>query len=202
MRVGIYLSSDPAITTADVYLGDYYVYDLSPGVEQINNISVFIPATATGGTNYIGAIADYDGRIAESNENNNALAGNVISVTKRYPDLIMTNVSGPTSARLKQTATFAATVQNTGVVGAGEGYVGFYLSTDVNISTSDVYLGQAYQSSLASGGQQEVSLTVTIPANLARGSYYIGALADRGSVVAETDETNNGVTGNLITISR
>jgi len=68
---GIYLSTDSTITTGDVEL---LIYDL-PGLSAggSNNVwkDVVIPADTDPGPYYVGAIADYNDTVAESNEGNN-----------------------------------------------------------------------------------------------------------------------------------
>ncbi len=69
---------------------------LAPGASNSANTTVTVPVSFAAGTYYIGVIADYQGNIQESNETNNALAGNQITIAS--PDLTMTAVSGPSSA--------------------------------------------------------------------------------------------------------
>jgi subtilase family serine protease len=112
----------------------------------------------------------------------------------------MTSVSGPTAAAPRSQITVDATVKIAGQNGAGGFYVGIYLSADQSVNTLDTFLGQVYVSSLGTGGEQPVTLTVTLPNS--RGTYYIGAIADKLNMVAESNETNNGLAGNQIVISR
>jgi subtilase family serine protease len=51
------------------------------GSEKIRTLYGTVPATLTG-TYYIGAIADNNKVVTESNENNNSLVGNQISITQ------------------------------------------------------------------------------------------------------------------------
>jgi subtilase family serine protease len=77
---GIYLSTDPVITTADRYLGSVYQYNLAGGAGATQGLGMTLPALAPG-TYYVGAIADYNARNAESNEANNSFTGNLIILT-------------------------------------------------------------------------------------------------------------------------
>jgi uncharacterized protein (TIGR03437 family) len=56
---------------------------------------------------------------------------------------------------------------------------------------NDTLLGGCVSNGLAAGASQSCSPQVTLPANLAAGSYTIGAVADYLNVVAELDESNN-----------
>jgi alpha-tubulin suppressor-like RCC1 family protein len=86
-RTGMYLSTDPVITTSDLQIGspkgnetdslkagdeDAYVY-------RTNMINV------AAGVYYIGAIVDYRNQVSESNEKNNSLAGNRILIVRSEP---------------------------------------------------------------------------------------------------------------------
>ena len=76
-----YLSADQTITGEDTFIGYAYVGPLGAGQEA----QVEIPASFPGGLTgpyYLGAIADVWGNVAESNEANNAAAGNQITRTQ------------------------------------------------------------------------------------------------------------------------
>jgi len=68
--------------------------------------------------------------------------------------------------------------------------VGFYISTNDNITTSDSFLGEAPYT-LAKDTPYTAKNTVTIPSNLTPGKYYIGAIVDKNNVVGEVYEDNN-----------
>lgn len=55
---------------------------------------------------------------------------------------------------------------------------------------------------LAAGASDPASTTVSIPTGIAPGTYYLGAIADYPGGVPESDETNNGLAGNTITVTR
>lgn len=198
--VGFYLSPDAAITTSDRYIGRRYVSGgLAYGLSSSSTTTVKITTAVPVGTYYIGAIVDYTGLISEADEGNNALAGNIISVSKA--DLLMTYVSGPASAPVGSGIIVSDTVSNQGAGNAGGFYAAFYLSKDAAITTADKYIGRRFVTSLASGVSDSLSATVMLPANVAAGTYYIGAIADYGKVVPESNEANNAITGNTITIT-
>jgi subtilase family serine protease len=86
--VSVYLSTDPVITpwddafeTGDLEIGAAYVAGLAAGAQQTLTINCTIPSTLTG-TYYLGAIADSRNGVAESNENNNSLAGGQITIAR------------------------------------------------------------------------------------------------------------------------
>lgn len=196
--VGFYLSTDSTITMADRYLGQRYVSSLAGGGINGGNFSINIPANVAAGIYYIGAIADYSNLVMETNETNNAIAGNTITVNN--PDLKVTALTGPAKGNQGAAITISDTVQNQGTGNSAGFYTGFYVSTDSTITTADRYLGRRFVSSLASGAVNSGNTTVTIPANMNGGTYYIGAIADYTNVISETDELNNTLAGNTIAI--
>ncbi|MBI1920161.1 MAG: hypothetical protein HYS23_03665 [Geobacter sp.] len=65
----------------------------------------FAVPVMTNGTYYVGGYADAYNWIEESNETNNALAGNQITTTRLYADMVLTSVNAtPTAVKLRSTA--------------------------------------------------------------------------------------------------
>ena len=78
---GIYLSTDSTISTSDTLLVTDAVASIAAGSYSSESVSITIPGTLAAGTYYLGAIADYNNAIAESNETNNPSVGVAITVT-------------------------------------------------------------------------------------------------------------------------
>ena len=123
-----------------------------------------------------------------------------ITINAARPDLVVTALSGPTSGTKGTKITITATVRNQGQASATSSTLSFYLSVDGTITTSDIKLGDKGINSLSAGSSQNVNVSYTIPSTTATGTYFIGAIADRASVVAETNEGNNARTGNGISV--
>ncbi len=86
----------------------------------------------------------------------------------------------------------ANTITNQGTQAAGNFVVNFYLSTDQQITTSDIFLGKRSVRGLAAGASSgPVSTNVTIPRSVTTASYFIGAIVDPTNVILESDEGNN-----------
>lgn len=85
-------------------------------------------------------------------------------------------------------------VAGSGTVG-GPFTVGFYLSTDTNITTGDLLLGQVVESAASipgdTFGESSPGRMFTIPGGTVDGTYYLGAIIDSADVIAETNEGNN-----------
>ncbi len=201
---GVYLSTDSTITTSDTLLATSGVQALSPNFWDSKIVSVTIPTTLAAGTYYIGAIADYNNAIAESNETNNPSVGVALTVAAPgQPDLDVnaTPTLSSGSAAPGAAVTFNYKVDNFGSAAAGASTSGIYLSTDGTITTSDTLLTTDAVASIAAGSSSSKSVSVGIPDTLAAGTYYIGAITDYNNAVAESNETNNPSSGVALTVT-
>jgi subtilase family serine protease/subtilisin family serine protease len=199
-NVGVYLSLDAAITTGDTLVGSGSVSSLAVGGQQTLTVSGTIPSSLTPGTYFLGAIVDSGNSVSESNENNNSVAGNQTSVASAMPDLVATSVLGPASGSPGEQIQITVDVKNQGTGSSGGFNVSVYLSLDATVTTNDTQVGSYYVSSLAAGEQKGVTINDTIPSTLAPGPYYLGAIVDSGYSVPESNEDNNSVAGNQISI--
>jgi subtilisin family serine protease/subtilase family serine protease len=201
--IGLYLSTDQTITTGDILIGSHSSVgsgnSLGGGVSSTRNTSVTIANSLTPGTYYIGAIADKNNVIVETDETNNSLVSGSTVELVIGADHVMTAVSGPSSAGVGESISISHTAKNQGTGLTGSSNVGLYLSTDAVITTGDTYLGTKWIGTMAIGQSRSNSTSVTIP-TVTLGTYYIGAIADKDNGIAETDETNNGLAGNSIQI--
>jgi hypothetical protein len=84
-------------------------------------------------------------------------------------------------------------IANMGGSTAGASRVGFYLSTDTNFTTSDIYIGEVAVGSIGAG--QVVTLSDFTRdlgnLNLPAGDYFIGFIIDYKDQVHESDEHDN-----------
>lgn len=109
------------------------------------------------------------------------------------PDLIESAVSDPpASVSVGSTFMVTDTVENIGAVDAGASETRYFLSADGVTIAGSVRLGsRSVGPVMANNGTDSGSATATVP-NIADGSYYVLACADRaGNMVVEVDENNN-----------
>ncbi len=204
-RVGLYLSPNPTITTADTRIGTCSYTTLAARASANCTVTAALPAAVRAGEYFVGALADDTDQITEINEINNiAMAANRLTVrVAPAVDLIVSDGSAPTSASPGQNVSVSVEVTNQGTGVAGAFRVGFYVSLRPALTATDTRLGTCAFSSLAAGAKATCSVVVTIPANLALGQYTAGAIVDDLNQVAETNETNNvGLAPNPLTIGR
>ena len=124
-----------------------------------------------------------------------------ITVNAARPDLVVTSVSGPSSGRRGYRISVTVTVKNQGNAIAPGSTVTLYLSADGTITTSDIKLSDKTVTTLTAGSSQTITTNVTIPSSMSKGTFYIGAIADRTGVVTESDENNNSKAGNTLTVN-
>lgn len=116
------------------------------------------------------------------------------------PDLVVTSVTGPSSAVVGSDIIVTATIKNQGTATASAGLmwqVSFWLG-----STSNSGLGCYTSLNLAPGASTTCSGTLTIQPTVAPGIYNLRAFADPTDAIPESNEINNWLTAaNTITIT-
>jgi hypothetical protein len=182
--------------------GGFWILDrslisgLAPGesitVVGSGDISVSLPDQPY----YIRAIADVYDHVVESDETNNSLRGNDVQIVR--PDLTVTEVSGPSSAKTGETISVTATIQNSETGGE----TGLFQVETQLVGTSGGFwiLDRSLISGLGPGESITVVGSGDIPVSLPDQPYYIRAIADVYDQVVESDETNNSLRGNDVFI--
>ena len=111
-----------------------------------------------------------------------------------HPDLILTSLTGPTTATAGSEAGLAAGIRNRGSAAAGSFRVGFYLSEDPEITIDDTWFATCtYEAGLPAGRSAACRRPFPIPLRVRPGRYYLGAIVDDLDRVAEKSETNNAL---------
>jgi subtilisin family serine protease/subtilase family serine protease len=210
--LNFYLSGDSSIGTSDRLIATANVPALAGGASTTVSVTAALRTDLPAGTYYVGAIVDPANLVAESNNSNNALASVSRMTTSYGPDLVITAVNAPTIGNRGTAVSVTGTVRNQGVGAVGAATdrrviesgstvtVGIYLSTNPNITVFDTLIGTYTFSSLAAATSQAFTVNATIPAGMSVGNYYIGAIADRNLSVRESNELNNALPGNLISV--
>lgn len=199
--ISFYISADQAVSTNDRLIGSTAVSALAPNATASFDQSVVISSlNLEEGTYYLGAIVDGAAVIPESNESNNScvLISSPLNIASQEPptgsaDLDMTNC-GSATVTANQIVISNVVVRNVGGAETdGYSFLGYYLSKDVSIGVDDIYIGYDYVNSLAPNSQSAESASFDVSnIDLDDGEYYIGALADFGDRVSESNESNNG----------
>jgi trimeric autotransporter adhesin len=85
---------------------------------------------------------------------------------------------------------------------AGSSTTRYYLSLDTTRSSGDVLIGSRSVGALLPTGGIQGTVTVTIPASTAKGTYYLLACGDDLGAVSESDETNNCLASTISVIHK
>ena len=115
-------------------------------------------------------------------------------------DLVVTTLTGPTTAGAGASITVNDTTKNQGQGTSSASTTGFYLSTNTTIDATDVNLGTRDVPSLAPGTTNSAPTVFTVPSNIGVGNYYLLAKADVAAAVAESNESNNVKMGSIVAV--
>jgi thermitase len=119
-------------------------------------------------------------------------AGTVTIVSDDLPpDLVVSSMTAPATAGADVDIVVTDTTKNQGTGSSLPSNTGFYLSTNISLDSTDVWLASRPVASLGPGVTNQVSTTLHIPASMGVGSYYVLAKADWEGTVNENIETNN-----------
>jgi serralysin len=198
-RIGIYLSTDETITSSDTLLGDRLVpFGLGSSFSTVASAPVTVPLGTPEGEYTIGALADWQDIVSESDETDNGLnAAGIFRVRippPPAPDLVASDVDviDLSPFTTGEVIRVGHTVTNSGELDAGSFRVGIYLSEDEVIDPlEDTLLGTRVLSSLSIGSSSAANTTVQLPPNVALTAWRIGVLVDDLEAQAESDEGNN-----------
>ncbi|QSQ19709.1 hypothetical protein JY651_31015 [Pyxidicoccus parkwayensis] len=229
-RVELYLSMDRELTvptamgpgmpvpTDQRMIGTVDLPTLSQGQCATRTVNAYggLPPDAMGeGAFYLAAVVDPQQSELELREDNNVFIGGLIGVGYRS-DLVVTQVSGPTSVRSGEPFTATVKVCNQGTQPTSGWYgsqVELYLSMDTELTlpqTSGPYMpmpgdqrfvGSQSIPSLAAGQCASVSVNAyagTPPDAMGEGAFYLAAVADPYQQEPELREDNNVTVGSLV----
>lgn len=206
-RIGVYLSVDQEISSADLLIGQRSIASLAIGAADTANGAVTIPNFAPAGIYFVGALADDLGVVTEMDEFNNGLsAAATLSVSSApLPDLTpIAAMAQSTVVDAGQPLVIEESVLNQGVTSASLFQVAAYLSIDADIDpTQDILLGTRSVPML-DAGQTSASgpQSVTVPGSTPGGTYFFGVVVDSGQFVAEASESNNSlVASGMVTVT-
>jgi CARDB len=111
------------------------------------------------------------------------------------PDLSEYVAVSNTTVAAGGSVTIDAYAMNLGNGVSGPSTARIYLSTDATIDTSDTVLATLNSGTLATVSQpgyyDHQTVSVTLPGNLAPGTYYIGGIANYNNAVSESNTTNH-----------
>ena len=182
-----YLSTNSSSSSDDQLLGSRPVSGLAVGASSEGTSSLTLPSTTAAGAYYLLAKADSAGTLTETNESNNVRA----SLIRVGPDLVVTSLSGPSTAAAGAVMLVTDSTANEGVGSAAASQTQIFFSSNASWDTADTPLAARTVQTLDTAGSSSGSISVTIPSGATTGTYYLIAKADAAERVVEGNETNN-----------
>ena len=179
---------------------DYNINSYNANTSTNNTYNLTIPSTISPGTYTWVSYVDSYQNVTESNESNNVVFGNSMTISSSTPsggniDIIADYIGNS----LNSTSSFCAgntiNVQrafSTNPSTTTSFEYAIYLSTNNIISTGDT---QIYNFS-SSWSSSNTTIGLTIPSSISTGNYYLGLIVDPSNSVNESSETNNYVASN------
>ena len=117
------------------------------------------------------------------------------------PDLIVTEVTAPSTGTRGAPLASSATIKNVGTAPAGAFFFQVYLSRDdATVSADDVFYWFCDIGSLAPDETAFCDFAGPVPSSIAAGTYHLVVRVDDGGVIAESNEKNNVNAAGPITI--
>ncbi|MBM4380407.1 MAG: putative Ig domain-containing protein, partial [Deltaproteobacteria bacterium] len=134
-------------------------------------------------------------------DNNSKRFGSPVRLFVPGPDLVAARVSAPSASAAGEVIPVFRRFRNVGVTDATSVTYQYRISVNPLVTEQDplleIFAGGAFVTgntlSLAAGAQDDATEFVRIPAGLAPGLYYVGAIIDSSGAVGELDEVNNAV---------
>lgn len=187
----VYLSADTTLDAQDALVASATVAVPAQPITRFDTVAT-IPSAIAGGDYYVIAQVDPSDLIAEADETNN-IGVSAQRTSVELADLVVRSVSaGSVFAFRGQLLEVTVRIENAGGADANGFHYAFYLSDNQLISAIfDPLLEEVGPISLAPGEQRTFTRNVVVPSSLAPGPYYLGAIADTLTAVAEDNPNNN-----------
>lgn len=185
--VRFFLSDDQALDTAtDAVIGTAQVPSLvAPGVGQATSTAA-LPATLTPGSVwYVFAVVDPDGLTAETLETNNTSLPTMITIGSPTPDLTVNSVSAPDAGAPGEAISVTAVFANQGNADSTATSYSWFLSDNASVSVGDRALGVGSLAAITAHQTQMVTDSLTLPAGLAPGRYWVGVCVNYDSSTSQ-----------------
>jgi len=173
-------------------LAGYHVYRNENKIATVTNPSTteYTDAGLALGVYTYYLIAFYSAPAGESSRSNEVTVtlSNDAKPDLAVQDLIVT----PAEVSPGGSIDITCSILNIGAAKAGENEVRLYLSQDLNQDDNDIYLAYGTIDAIEAGAKITISgADISLPDNLASGTWYALLIADATQVVDETNEENN-----------
>lgn len=186
----IVLSTDSSIGTGDLPLASIPTGAIPAESSLPLSTQITLPESVQPGNYFVGVILDANSAVTESNETNNT-AARQLAVSGLSDLIVETLTVSPTGVTPGGTITIEATVRNIGSTATPNSSTELFISDDSTITNADTSLSIRPTAALMPNAATTVQVTVALSPNLVAGQKFIGAIADSGNLIVESNETNN-----------
>lgn len=191
IEVGFYLSTDHLLSANDLFIGHTKVDSLIQGGILHDTATVTIPAGTFPNRYSLLVHVDYLNSQPELYETNN-LTSDLLFVQLALPDLSIRQIRlGADTVIAGYSVSVYNYLDNNGGSSNSSSRTAHYLSIDTLLDTSDVFLQDAFVSSMYANASTSTNTNVAIPGGTAPGNYYIISETDYQEAVPESNEVNN-----------
>jgi subtilase family serine protease len=181
-----FLSPTATLGAEGVMIGSRAVPALAQGASSTATSPVTIPA-GVGGAFYVIAQANAGASSSAWVGGNNAKS-KAITIG---PDLTVSSLTAPASARAGTTIAVSDTTRNTVAVAGPASTTKYFVSSTSALGPAAILVGSRPVPALSGGVSNSGGASVTIPAGTAPGNYFLIAKSDGDDMVVEYSETNN-----------
>ncbi|MBP7239475.1 MAG: hypothetical protein KBA14_04580, partial [Saprospiraceae bacterium] len=186
------VSVNNVIEQGDLTLASINHTSLGPGMDQLDTISVFVPANYSGNY-FILYSVDHGNNVYEyTNEGNNILISSIIATPPPPADLVVGNILVPDSILAGGTANISWQTSNVGTNPAsGHMREIIYLSTDTIWNVTDEVIGIWDGTVSLSTGSTITRNVPTTYNNITNADYHTFIRTDARNNIPESNESNN-----------
>lgn len=180
--VTFYLSTDGTLDSSDVSFGTASTTVIEAGqTAQLTSTSP-LPSSLNLPSYFVIAVVDASNVVPEQNEANNVSGAVPLTLGPPTPDLSATAISAPATGQPGAVILVSRTLKNLGNAPASNFKYSYFLSTNSVASLSDGALSPVGSvATLAAGATDQGMDSLTLPANLATGNYWLGVCANYDS---------------------
>jgi hypothetical protein len=206
-KIGVYLSTDRTFSELGTRIGGIEATLAAGERTVVGPLHLRVPASVPAGTYHVGVFADEARLISESDETNNTaeiaaplVVSAPVNVDLRpsMPGLSVGEVRGGVAlgtaidAVPGATLFFSASVENRGTDDSPPFSVGFYISADPTISSTDMRVGGVTVQDLRHSSIATLAIKSVVLPNIVAGSYFFGVLVDEANAVQERAGAGRG----------
>ncbi|GAB5553989.1 MAG: hypothetical protein Sapg2KO_35800 [Saprospiraceae bacterium] len=198
-EIGLYLSTDNQISINDYLLGTITAPSLSSNTNATFDFEIDLDTLTelTEGDYVLGIIMDHLNVVEESEETDNTCSfeSTLIPIREEKEELIA-NLScffpGDMAFNKPEITIENLVVENQGDLPTGSFALGFFLSTNRNITTNDFLLEEIEIDDLQARSAIRLNPTIDVSQqNIPAGTYYLGMIIDHREEVIEFNENDN-----------